>query len=561
MAIYHPTPVTCLCGNKFTAYTARSINAGRAPEVKKKIIEGSFHKAECPKCNKELTIDKEFSYSDFKHNLFIKIKPFDQRHKWLNASEALSREVQLIPETLKAKNDLQYRVVFGLSELKEKILAHENKFDDRHIELAKILLMYEHPFLMRKARLRIILDAVNDDELFFIAYYDHDPKTYALEMPRWVVEDMRKNDAQIKEWVKKNQKEDIFDLKDDHWVNIWRWSPQMPALKSLTAFANKVERKEDINIVSKDFENMIRYLPRGSHLSKWAKKDLKILFDYAKKNGHKKLEDSLFEIRFDKSLDDDWAYNDKPGDIDTIWNLLQDLPETNVEGNTALREINLGKGGGGTYDSNVIAMGAKDIGNQEYFEDTIRHEVGHAVHEKNLKKVDDWLKKRFGWQVFDATPKGISEWIRLSGGYGTDDPKEQAEIRRCLLEVLGNGNSWTPSKLSALPATHPWNSKKCIPQVVFKKSQKDKEWFYNYKHWYSFNGKAFFLNYYYQKLCVINASTLELVKGMPSEYAVMSPFEFFAELYALYYNPANPKRKNIPKDVVAWLNKNIGIPK
>lgn len=37
-------------------------------------------------------------------------------------------------------------------------------------------------------------------------------------------------------------------------------------------------------------------------------------------------------------------------------------------------------------------------------------------------------------------------------------------------------------------------------------------------------------------------------------------FEFFAELYSLYYDLDDPDRKVIPKKVVNWLDANIGAP-
>jgi hypothetical protein len=40
----------------------------------------------------------------------------------------------------------------------------------------------------------------------------------------------------------------------------------------------------------------------------------------------------------------------------------------------------------------------------------------------------------------------------------------------------------------------------------------------------------------------------------------MSPLEFFAELYALYYDLDDPKRSAIPADVGKWLEKNVGQP-
>ena len=59
---------------------------------------------------------------------------------------------------------------------------------------------------------------------------------------------------------------------------------------------------------------------------------------------------------------------------------------------------------------------------------------------------------------------------------------------------------------------------------------------------------------------VVNESALDLIQDMPSSYAAMSHFEFFAELYALFYDLDDPQRPIIPNDVVDWLSQNIGTP-
>jgi hypothetical protein len=170
MAVYHPYPVRCVCGKDFIAHLANSVNATRNPAIKEKIIEGSFHKKECPHCERKLTIEKEFSYTDLNNNIFIKVMPPGQRHTWKKASAILDEEVQRVPQKLLNKQKPPvYRVVFGLTELREKILAEKYDYDDREIELLKVLVMYEHPVLMQKARLRLSLIDVNEDDLEFLA--------------------------------------------------------------------------------------------------------------------------------------------------------------------------------------------------------------------------------------------------------------------------------------------------------------------------------------------------------------------------------------------------------
>ena len=45
---------------------------------------------------------------------------------------------------------------------------------------------------------------------------------------------------------------------------------------------------------------------------------------------------------------------------------------------------------------------------------------------------------------------------------------------------------------------------------------------------------------------------------MPDNYAAMSDYEFFAEMYAVYYDYDEPKRTVTPSKVAKWLDENIG---
>jgi hypothetical protein len=45
---------------------------------------------------------------------------------------------------------------------------------------------------------------------------------------------------------------------------------------------------------------------------------------------------------------------------------------------------------------------------------------------------------------------------------------------------------------------------------------------------------------------------------MPDNYAATLHFEVLGEMYALYYDYDDPKRKAIPKTVANWLDENIG---
>lgn len=559
MGVVRPYLVKTGNGESKVLNLADCVNVRRTPWVRDAILKGDYNRVASEDGKHMVTVEKPFFYTDFERQHLFLVKPRYERHTWLDASAQLERMIKGVPLKVMSA-DKKVRVVFGMGELREKLVADEANIDDRMVELLKVLVIYDHPFLIKQPRLRLFLEKATKQSYDFVACYDHHPRNYRVGMPKEVVEELINNRGKVEKWIKdRHKKENIFDLKKDHWVNFWRWSPIPSYLNALKEYGKKLREGKTISVTDKPFKDMLKYLPRGSQLPAWAKKDLYELFQFAKKKKLNKLQDQLFELRFDRQLDDDWYLNDDPSDIDTLWKLLKDLPDTNVEGNTSLDELNLARGGGGWYepDTGDIYIGSDELFDKERFEDVVRHEVGHAVHEANDKKINPWLKKQFGWMSFDPEDKEIDAWVDLMGGYGTATNQEVKELRRFLKEAIGPGNEWGPPKYPVVPRNHIWWKPDFGPRIAFENSGND--WYERNDKWHVHKGRAFFCNFYYKQFMVVNASTLELInKGMPDKYAAMSPFEFFAELYALHYDMDDPMRKNIPKEVKDWLNSNVG---
>jgi hypothetical protein len=315
----------------------------------------------------------------------------------------------------------------------------------------------------------------------------------------------------------------------------------------------------------KPFATMLARLPRGSALSSQGKSDLQRLSAWAKARKLRDLQDRLFEIRFDKQLEDDWSRNRDANDIDTLWTLLRDLPPDHVEGNVKLREIALADGGGGSYDpsSREIEIGRAELDHAESLQDTIRHEIGHAVHASRKEEIDAWLRDRWGWREFAVqSDEAMDEWLAIMGGWtalGVANENDRAAVRAAIRESLGPGEKWGPRRRPALPRTSVWKKPDFAPRLAYEKTGED--WYEQNESWFRANGHAFFYNFYYRKLMVVKESTLDFVNNsMPDRYAAQSPAEFFAELYALYYDVDDKKRVNIPADVSQWFATNLGRP-
>lgn len=559
MGVAKPYQLETRDGQLIEANLFDAMNVLRTPEKREEILKGQFHKVVAPDDTGELTIEKPFLYTDFDRNEVILVKPLSERYTWKKTSAELEQVIKQLPSNISPPETRFTRVVFGLGELREKLLAREAGIDDRAIELFKVLLAYEHPIILQQPRLNVHLDKIDEQSLTFIASYEHDKTAYKLSMLRQLADNLLDKPEELKQWVANSHQNNLFELEQnhDHWVNFRRWSPTETALNLLSDYAEQARNKQDIDPTSTDFQTMLKGLPSGNHMPSWAKQALRDLFVWAKDRGNGQLQDKLFELRFDKQLDDDWYLNDDPNDIDTMWKLLQKLPDTNIEGNTRLDGIDLynSPGGGGWWNGSWIGIGSGALRGQEGFENVMRHEVGHAVHSKldqaknNL--VTNYLKEQFGWQTFGLDDSGIDAWVNLMGGYGNITAQQQAEVRKYLRD-----SSKQQPQPPNVPSDHPWNASNFGPRLALEQTG-DPLWD-NYRQWYHANGLAFYRDYDYRLVTAVNESTFDLVEQMPSSYALRSATEFFAELYALFYNLADSRWGNIPQSVRDWLWDNIG---
>ncbi len=536
------------------------VNVKRTPHVRDQILAGTFHRIPDPAGGGEwITVEKPFGYVDLDRRQYYLVRPRNERHTFRTANQQLMRMVSVLPAEYRER--ARFRLVFGLAELREKLLAQDAGIDDRTLELVKTFVIHQHPFLAQRARLRLTLQDHTAAGLLIHAAYDHSPRRFEVRVPGAMLSGIAKARDPLKKAFAKAHKNSIIDPKDTlKWVNISRWMPGHTILDALRAVVAALEKGKAPDPKAKEFRGMLAKLPRGSQLPPWAKQDLDSLFNWAVRKKDSKLQDTLFEIRYGRELEDDWALNDDPRDIDTLYKILRALPESNVDGNVALREIQLDEGGGGTYDPNTrdVAIGEDELPSKERFEDVFRHEIGHAVHEANQNKVDDWLRATFGWQMFDvARDADIDRWVALLGGYGSVSALEKAQIRGYIRAAVGKGSAWDPPAMALAPAGHPWNRADFNPRMALQRTGGN--WFMNNSAWLLHQGSRFAANFWYATLMVVRDDTLAFVNSkMPDNYAAMSPLEFFAELYALYFDLDDPQRKNIPRVVAAWMEKNIG---
>jgi hypothetical protein len=572
MGVYRTFSVICPnCDWRYEANLVNAVNATRFPKIKQKVLDRELNRSRCPSCAYIAYVEKPFFYTDVKSNLNVTVYPRKERHFYRRASRETTELFSPFDRTKIAAIKAR-RVVFGLEELREKIVAHDAGISDEVLEFFKLYLLKEHPFLLDRTKMRVTLNCVDQEKLEFNCTFDQDRNYFTSYVPRTFYEVVAKTLAEnesVRPGRGKRPKRATGPFRAEpgaSWVNLWRLNPGNDALSALSAYAEAIRADEAIDVDDAAFTKMMKTLPPGKELPAWAKRDLQTIVDHAQDIDRPEIAQRVFEIRFGFDIEDDWFKNSDEEDVKTIWTLLKNLPDIAVEGNTWIRAIYLDEkeDGGGLYDPSTkeIHIGSGLQSGTSVFRNVILHEVGHSVQEKFDSERSDvvakWLTKEFGWEVIAPTMAGIDRWVASLGGYpaGTSN-KIKNEVRSYIQQSIGAGGTFDKATIVNGPTGHLWNDREFLPRQVFQRTKRN--WWERCDEYVEHDGKCFFVNYYYAALMKLDEATRDLiVKSMPDPYAAMSHFEFFAELFAWFYDGKAPKRKAIPPTAAAWMINRIG---
>lgn len=148
MSIFRSIELPCpACDTPTEFELVHSVNAGRRPDLRASILDGSFQRASCPACATPFRVEPEFVYIDIPRGHYIGVWPSHDRAQWRERAALTQR---LFDETLGPKAGgqarsigagLEPRAVFGWPALAEKILARQGGIDDRTLEVAKIAVL------------------------------------------------------------------------------------------------------------------------------------------------------------------------------------------------------------------------------------------------------------------------------------------------------------------------------------------------------------------------------------------------------------------------------------
>ncbi|GMV41532.1 MAG: hypothetical protein AMXMBFR64_32480 [Myxococcales bacterium] len=155
MSTWATRMVRCPCGHELSAQVADGLHVSRLPEVRARILDGTFHRAACPACGELRTIEKKLLYTDFARFHWVGVCPQEWTASWSVLERELLAEfervvVRAAPPMIQALAPrFVVRLVFGYDQLAEKLHAWDAGLDDRAVELVKLRVLARHPGLMR----------------------------------------------------------------------------------------------------------------------------------------------------------------------------------------------------------------------------------------------------------------------------------------------------------------------------------------------------------------------------------------------------------------------------
>ncbi len=130
------------CGVSVTIEFPASVNAGRRPDLRQSILDGTLYRHDCEACGRTLGFEPHMTYLDIERGLWILAHASGEACRWLqHEAEALELCDQAFGGVARALKPAVTRIVFGWPALTEKILCRDLGISDATVEIAKLAMI------------------------------------------------------------------------------------------------------------------------------------------------------------------------------------------------------------------------------------------------------------------------------------------------------------------------------------------------------------------------------------------------------------------------------------
>jgi hypothetical protein len=148
MSITRVRRIPCrACGREIEAVTVESANIMRHPHFQAQLLERRLLRMACPRCGAEHLHYDRFMWTDLPGRFCAIVLDESERVNWADlepeARDAIAAPFAEGPPVVQELGSaLTIRLVFGLVELREKVVCRIHELDDREIEALKDELPY-----------------------------------------------------------------------------------------------------------------------------------------------------------------------------------------------------------------------------------------------------------------------------------------------------------------------------------------------------------------------------------------------------------------------------------
>ena len=160
MTEYHMEELACpKCGHKHMWKKYQRINVTEKQHLKDDILKNRLYAFTCEECSFTAPLTYESLYLDSKKKLNIYMSP------------VMSAEIDKELERLNHELSGHKRIVDNINDLKEKILISDMQFDDRVIEIIKVMYLGQLKEEMKEdTMLNILFDYYGNDPCFLVFF-------------------------------------------------------------------------------------------------------------------------------------------------------------------------------------------------------------------------------------------------------------------------------------------------------------------------------------------------------------------------------------------------------
>lgn len=160
MSTWFDEAVACpACGLEQIAKLARGIHVARAPEAREQVFDRSFHRVVCKQCNTRFVAKRPLIYTDMDRKHWVHVAMPHEEPRWRDlervAVDVFDGAFVGSPLAAALRDGFRVRLVFGMEELREKLVIWRAGFDDATLECAKLQMISRDPALATADKLLV----------------------------------------------------------------------------------------------------------------------------------------------------------------------------------------------------------------------------------------------------------------------------------------------------------------------------------------------------------------------------------------------------------------------